>query len=87
MFTKNYNTGISELVSQMQTLALDYKNRLVGQGYDGASVMSGKHRGVAALIKAEAKLAMYVHCYAHRLNLALVDSVKAVQAAAEFLCC
>ena len=27
---------------------------------------------------------MYVHCHAHRLNLALVDSVKAVQAAAEF---
>ena len=37
----------SELVSQMQTLALDYKNRLVGQGYDDASVMSGRHRGVA----------------------------------------
>ena len=27
---------------------------------------------------------MYVHCHAHRLNLALVDSVKAIQAAAEF---
>jgi len=68
----------------MQTLALDYKNRLVGQGYDGASVMSGKHRGVVALIKADAKLALFVHCHAHRLNLALVDSVKAVQVAAEF---
>ena len=34
--------------------------------------------------KFEAKLAMYVHCHAHRLNLALVDSVKAVQAAADF---
>ena len=77
--------GLSgELLSQLETLAVDYKNKLVGQGYDGASVMSGKHRGVAALIKEKAEMAMYVHCHAHRLNLALVDSVKSVQAAAEF---
>ena len=29
-------------------------------------------------------LLTYVHCHAHRLNLALVDAVKSVQAAAEF---
>ena len=34
--------------------------------------------------KFEAKLAKYVHCHAHRLNLALADSVKAVQPIAEF---
>jgi len=30
-------------------------------------------------------MAMYVHCHAHRLNLALVDSVKSVHAAAKIL--
>ncbi|KAL5506037.1 hypothetical protein EMCRGX_G007603 [Ephydatia muelleri] len=40
-----------------------------GQGYDGASNMSGKHNGLAALIKMVCKHAMYTHCCAHRLNL------------------
>jgi len=43
--------------------------------------MSGKHKGVAKVIKDNA---LYVHCHAHRLNPALVDTVKSVQAAAEF---
>lgn len=40
--------------------------------------MSGKHSGVAARIKTDAKHAVYVHCNAHCLNLVLVDTVKAV---------
>ena len=40
-----------------------------GQGYDGASNMSGKHNGLAALLKMVCKHAMYTHCCAHRLNL------------------
>lgn len=40
--------------------------------------MSGKHSGVQARIKEVAKQAFYVHCNAHRLNLVLVDTVKAV---------
>ena len=74
----------SELTSELQVMGLDYRNKLIGQGYDGASVMSGKHKGVAVLIQAEAPLAMYIHCHAHRLNLALVDCFKAVDVAAEF---
>lgn len=34
---------------------LEYRCHLVGQGYDGASVMSGKHSSVSARIKEEAK--------------------------------
>ena len=74
----------SELISQMQKLGIDYKAKLIGQGYDGASVMSGKLAGVATLIRNEAQFALYVHCYAHRLNLALEDCLKAVPQAAEF---
>jgi len=66
-------------------MRLDYRSKLIGQGYDGASVMSGKQKGVAILIQAEAPLASYLHCHAHRLlNLALVDCFKAVDVAAEF---
>ena len=43
---------------------------LRGQGYDGASNMSGKFAGVQALVKQQAPLAVYLHCRAHSLNLA-----------------
>jgi len=74
----------SQIVSQLEKMHLDYQNMLVGQGYDGASVMSGQHKGVAKIITDKAHFALYVHCHAHRLNLALVDAVKSVQAAADF---
>ena len=47
---------------------------LRGQGYDGASNMSGKFAGVQALVKEQALLAVYLHCRAHSLNLAIVHS-------------
>ncbi len=46
--------------------------------------MSGKHSGVQARIKEEAKYAFYIHCTAHCLNLVLVDTVKAVPEVEEF---
>ena len=57
---------------------------MVSQGYDGASVMSGHCSGVQHHIKAVAPMAVYVHCYAHCLNLVLVDSTKSVSEASEF---
>uniref|UniRef100_A0A1X7TFT3 DUF4371 domain-containing protein n=1 Tax=Amphimedon queenslandica TaxID=400682 RepID=A0A1X7TFT3_AMPQE len=44
-------------------------NKLASQGYDGASVMSGQYNGVQAKIKEFAPQAIYIHCYAHVLNL------------------
>ena len=57
---------------------------IVSQGYDTASVMSGHCSGVQQRIKQVAPQAMYVHCHAHCLNLALVDTAKKVPEAAEF---
>lgn len=59
-------------------------SRIVSQGYDGASVMSGRYTGVQQRIKDVVPHAIYVHCYAHTLNLVLVDAVKSVQLAVEF---
>ncbi|XP_046906195.1 zinc finger MYM-type protein 1-like [Hypomesus transpacificus] len=67
-----------KIIEILQKYGLDYRNHLVGQAYDGASVMSGKNRGVQARIKSDAPLAFYVHCNAHCLNLVLVDSVKCI---------
>ena len=57
---------------------------IVSQGYDGASVMSGHCSRVQQRIREVAPNAIYIHCYAHTLNLVLVDCVKMVQHAAEF---
>jgi hypothetical protein len=43
-----------------------------GQGYDGASNMSGKHSGVAKIIQQQHPKAHYVHCGSHALNLCIV---------------
>ena len=68
----------------LDDLGLDYKQNLVGQCYDGASVMSGKNSAVAARIQQDCKQAVYVHCYAHKLNLVLVDVAKSVTEAGYF---
>ncbi|XP_026034437.1 zinc finger MYM-type protein 1-like [Astatotilapia calliptera] len=67
--------GLTQNIIQcLERYGLEYRSNLVGQGYDGASVMAGKCRGVAARIKTEAKHAFYVHCNAHCLNLVIVDA-------------
>lgn len=58
--------------------------KCVGQCYDGASVMSGANAGVQAKFRELVPQAIYTHCFAHRLNLALVDSLKNVDLASEF---
>jgi len=44
---------------------------MVGQGYDGASNMSGHLKGVQTIIRETYPKALYVHCVAHSLNLAV----------------
>jgi hypothetical protein len=47
---------------------------LVGQTYDGASVMAGELNGLQSKIRSIAPQAQFTHCYAHRLNLILQDA-------------
>ncbi|CAL8162116.1 unnamed protein product [Prunus armeniaca] len=49
-----------------------------GQGYDGASNMRGEWNGLQALILNDCLYAYYVHCLAHRLQLALIASSREV---------
>ena len=48
----------------------------IGQAYDGASNMSGVRNGVQALMKKENSSCLYVHCFAHSLNLCIQDVVR-----------
>ncbi|XP_024164732.1 zinc finger MYM-type protein 1-like [Rosa chinensis] len=56
---------------------LDIQN-IRGQGYDGASNMRGEWNGLQALILKDCPYAYYVHCLAHRLQLALVAASREV---------
>ncbi|CAH1104523.1 unnamed protein product [Psylliodes chrysocephalus] len=67
-------------------LTLDILNKnkidpahIISQCYDGASVMSGRKGGVAALIeKSVGRCVPYVHCFNHRLHLVVVRVVTEI---------
>ena len=66
-------------------MEVDTKSHLVAQCYDGEAVMSGRKRGLQSLIHAElCPEAIYVHCYAHRLNLIVLSSVFSIPKAVDF---
>jgi hypothetical protein len=72
-----------ELSNVLSRYAFDIQN-LRGQGYDGASNMKGELNGLQALFLKECPYAYYVHCYAHRLQLALVAASKDVVPVTQF---
>ncbi|XP_020702230.2 zinc finger MYM-type protein 1-like [Dendrobium catenatum] len=51
-------------------------SKLRGQGYDGASNMSGEFNGLKTLFLNENNAAHYIHCFSHQLQLALVYVAK-----------
>lgn len=46
-------------------------NYLYDQGYDGASNMAGRFKRVQTIVRSKYPNAIYVHCAAHSLNLAV----------------
>ena len=72
-----------QIIKILHEFGVDIQNT-AGQGYDGASVMSGRCRGVQSLFRQTVPHAIYVHCYCHRLNLVIVDCCSSVPAAARF---
>jgi len=60
----------NSIESQLTNAGVDLQF-LRGQGYDGASAMSGRLNGAQAKIKEKHKQAVYVHCASHSLNLVL----------------
>ena len=47
-------------------------SQMIGQTYDGAGAMAGKHKGAAVRIMEKYPKAVYSHCAAHALNLCIV---------------
>lgn len=67
----------SVLMDVLTRLGLPVTN-LRGQCYDGAANMAGDHKGVQSRILALQPKALYVHCFAHTLNLSVQDAIRSV---------
>ena len=56
------------IISELEKILTD-KNKLIGQSFDGAAVMSGSMNGVQTKIRKVYTNAYFIHCFAHQLNL------------------
>ena len=72
------------IYSLLSCYNLDIQN-IRGQGYDGASNMRGESNGLQTLISHDCPYAYYIHCFAHRLQLALVATSKQLFSFINFL--
>ena len=73
------STDAESIVRELKDVLLRMRLKLEkcrGQCYDGCSTMSGFKNGVAVQIKREEQRALYTHCYAHSINLAVGDTMK-----------
>jgi hypothetical protein len=73
----------NEICSVLSRYDLPIEN-IRGQGYDGASNMRGEWNGLQALFLRECPYAYYVHCFAHKLQLALVAASREAKSVHQF---
>ncbi len=71
------------LCTVLQSHGIDLSN-IRGQCYDGANNVSGIRTGLQARIKELSPSALFVHCYAHILNLVIVDAMTSNTIARDF---
>lgn len=62
----------NKILSSLKHFGLN-SSKMVGQGYDGCSVMAGKINGVQKLIQEQYPMANFFHCASHKLNLVVND--------------
>ena len=63
-----------KLTEVLATMQIDVPERLVAQCYNGASTMSGRLHGVQQRMRElVCPLGIFIHCWAHRLNLVVVS--------------
>ena len=69
----------TQIIGEVMKLGLNIKE-CVAQCYDGASVMSGHLSGVQNQIQERVGSGcVYIHCYAHRLNLVVVNTTSSIK--------
>jgi len=54
--------------------SINWKTQMIAQTYDGAASMQGKYNGLKTRIQAENPRSMFTWCFAHKLNLVIIDT-------------
>lgn len=70
--------GLSQFVINFLKLK-NIERKLICQSYDGAAVMSGNSKGLQTKIRASYPSAIFIHCFAHKLNLVLLQSCSRIK--------
>ncbi|XP_072087171.1 uncharacterized protein [Arachis hypogaea] len=81
------DTSVLTLKKELMSVLSIYNRQIEnirGQGYDGASNMRGEWNDLQALFLNDCQQAYYAHCFAHRLQLALVATSRKVLQIHEF---
>ena len=79
---------LSPLNSSIDALLAKFKLSLKQcrcQGYDGASNMRGELNGLKSLIMRDSRASYYVHCFARRLQLVIVATMRKYKGVSNFL--
>lgn len=58
---------------------INWREDVCAQSYDGAAAMQGEYSGLRTLIQKENPRALYIWCFAHQLNLVVVDTCDCCQ--------
>ena len=77
-FHQTRRTNSETLLHLVKTSLLSFGlpfSGIRGQGYDGASNMSGKNNGLQAKVSSENSKALYLYCFGHQLNLVVQDAL------------
>lgn len=61
---------------QMDAACTGQEGKLVACATDGAAVMTGEKSGVMTRLRGNKAYVVYVHCMAHRVELAFSDAIK-----------
>lgn len=78
--------GLSEIIRKvLNEWNVDLK-KVICQTYDGASVMAGSEGGVQKHVRQFCPHALFIHCYAHQLNLVLLHGSKSIPQVRLFIC-
>ncbi|XP_072147524.1 uncharacterized protein [Setaria viridis] len=74
-----FDTTSTSLKEALDTMLRRYGlsiSKIKGQGYDGASNMRGQFHGLQRRVLNENPYALYIHCFAHQLQLVVVSVAK-----------
>lgn len=76
--------AIDEAVNTMGIREDTWKKKVVCANFDGAAVMMGAKTDVAGRLKQKIPHIITIHCVAHKLELAVLDSVKGCEYLVKF---